>query len=929
MDIDCEGSIYLTGYYGDANYGPGLVGVMKLDGDTGDRMYDLTITNNFDAHDSRSLPRDIFIQNDTLYVVATQQIIDFGRAAYITSLNPTDGEEYSRNRIGIETDECASLSEIDAFFNGEVNLSQRIENEFRLFRPNAANNQLLFDLRHHTAIDESKFLAWDERKVIALQEKLPSGENMIFVYTQASDFESFEVDSLLIGSDGELEDLTIWNDYQAILTNEDGDQVVHIIQDNNPVSTSFVLDTDVPKNLTEPRIDRFMLGGLRYAGKNEFKQYDFSFPFDQNLVIPYNQPITVYDNERGSNNGYICGSNDGDQPIVTSINIPNETVRWETVFPFEGIAHFLVYERIESDVYTTGVSDGNLFVSKLDGAGEIEWLYNDDVINLENTVPFDLALDYGRNTIAIAAKQYNQDGTSDGLLMVFNLQGGLIHVERYPTEIGAQNEVAAIENQPDGRYVFGGRHHTEEFGKQGFFAYVDVDGVTLDLGVSGVVFYDENQNKIQDADEFGISGEPVEVDVLTENLLTDVDGMYFIRGEVGQKYLMSPSLDDSWTLTTDSLDYTVTYDPMNPDIFDRDFGFYKELEEDEAVVNISSDPTRCNTIVNFKMRYGNEGKLIEDARVELLLDSRTTLVDVLPEPDEVISNMNTETLIWYQDTIHPFQNFDVLLDIQMASEQSTGESLCYLASIFRDDEEEALKTYEYKPVVLCSYDPNDKLVMPAGIEDEGYTLFGDSLLNYTVRFQNTGNDFAQNIRILDTLDANLDVETFKVTNSSFPVRTTIQGPAVEFFFADIYLQDSLSNEPASHGFVSYEIMLNEDVSDNTLIENTAHIIFDFNPPIITNTTKNTMVDLLPVSVFEYLEQDQVQVFPNPTTGKFELLFKEGIPRGGFQVKIRNSLVSIVKSNASGQFDISEMAEGIYFIEIEYEGRSYVCRVVKI
>lgn len=929
LEIDCEGNVYLAGYYGNSGYGPGLTGVMKLDGNTGDRIYDLTITNNFDMHDGESVPRDIFIQNDTLYVVSTQQTIDFGKAPYVTSLNPFDGTEYAKNQISVEGNECASLSDIDAYFNGEVHTGELIENQFRLLRPNDMDNQIQLRLRHHTAIDKSLIYTWDERKFVAIQERLPNDQNMIFVYTGTEDLYSFDVDSFPIGEDDVLEELIIWGDHYGVVTNEDNNQVVYIIEEDESTNTRLVLETDVPRSSSEAKIKRFMRGGFRYAGKNEVKIFNVSSPFTLDFSVPYTQPMAVYGNDIGLGNIYLCGSSEDNQPIVNSLSFSTQLPNWTTVFPFEGIAHFLAIERIESNVYTAGVSDGNMFVSRLNEFGEIDWLYNDDVINLENTVPLDLAIDYEKNTIAIAAKQYEVDGSSDGLLLIFNMQGSLIFIERYPSELGAQNEVVAIENQPDDRYVFGGKHHTEEFGKQGFIAYANVDGVTLDLGVSGVVYYDENQNKIQDAGEYGLADENIVIDVLESDLLTDIDGQYFIRSVVGDKYNIQATLDDSWTLTTDSMDYTVTYDPMNPDIFDRDFGFYKELEEDQAVVNLSSDPTRCNTVVNFKMRYGNAGELLEDVRVELILDPRTTLVDIFPEPDEIISDPDSEILVWNQDTIHPFQNFDVLIDLAMASEQSTGESLCYLASVFKNDEEEALNTFEYKPVVLCSYDPNDKLVTPAGIGEEGFTLFGDSLLNYTVRFQNTGNDFAQNIKILDTLDANLDIETFKVTNSSFPVRTTIDGRAVEFFFADIYLQDSLSNEPASHGFVSYEIKLNSDVSDNTLIENTAYIIFDFNPPIITNTTQSTMVDLLPVSVSEKLEQEQLQLFPNPTTGKFRLVLEGGVIDNTFNAVLRNSLGSKVQSNTDGNFDISEMTDGIYFVELEYEGRKYVCRLVKI
>ena len=87
---------------------------------------------------------------------------------------------------------------------------------------------------------------------------------------------------------------------------------------------------------------------------------------------------------------------------------------------------------------------------------------------------------------------------------------------------------------------------------------------------------------------------------------------------------------------------------------------------------------------------------------------------------------------------------------------------------------------------MCSYDPNDKIVSPPGVKGENYTLKGEKLI-YTVRFQNTGNAPAIDVKILDTLSSSLDMNTFKVLNSSFPATTSVRGREVEFYFKDIGL----------------------------------------------------------------------------------------------------------------------------------------------
>jgi len=134
-----------------------------------------------------------------------------------------------------------------------------------------------------------------------------------------------------------------------------------------------------------------------------------------------------------------------------------------------------------------------------------------------------------------------------------------------------------------------------------------------------------------------------------------------------------------------------------------------------------------------------------------------------------------------------------------------------------------------------------------------------------VRFQNTGNDTAFNVVIIDTLSASLDLNTFEVIASSHPVQTELKpNGIVTFRFHNILLPDSNVNEPASHGFVRYTVHALPGLPANTVITNTAHIFFDLNEAVAPNTTTNTMVYVIPVSVYEPTVQNgSAIIFPNP------------------------------------------------------------------
>ena len=144
--------------------------------------------------------------------------------------------------------------------------------------------------------------------------------------------------------------------------------------------------------------------------------------------------------------------------------------------------------------------------------------------------------------------------------------------------------------------------------------------------------------------------------------------------------------------------------------------------------------------------------------------------------------------------------------------------------------------------LIGSYDPNDKRVVPTGLGPIHLTSPNDDF-EYTIRFQNVGNDTAFTVVVLDTLSEYLDVSTFKTLTTSHPYTVEIiEGNIVRWNFNNILLVDSNTNELESHGFVKFSISQKEGNENGTVIENTAGIYFDFNFPIITPTIFNTIMD---------------------------------------------------------------------------------------
>ena len=172
--------------------------------------------------------------------------------------------------------------------------------------------------------------------------------------------------------------------------------------------------------------------------------------------------------------------------------------------------------------------------------------------------------------------------------------------------------------------------------------------------------------------------------------------------------------------------------------------------------------------------------------------------------------------------------------------------------------------------VVAAYDPNDKQVIPSGTGPDGIIETSDSLLQYTIRFENTGGDDALYVRLEDQLSPQLDLSTLRPLGGSHPYTVRVDdGGYMQVEFTDIVLRPVREDSLNAQGYFSYSIRQRPGLQPGDRIENTAEIYFDFNDPIVTNTTVNTIAR--PVGTrTPRLRRGGLVVFPNPSQGTVTL-----------------------------------------------------------
>jgi uncharacterized repeat protein (TIGR01451 family) len=250
--------------------------------------------------------------------------------------------------------------------------------------------------------------------------------------------------------------------------------------------------------------------------------------------------------------------------------------------------------------------------------------------------------------------------------------------------------------------------------------------------------------------------------------------------------------------------------------------------------------------------------------------------------------------------------------------------------------------YRFNDTAYCieplraSYDPNIKIVEPA-LGDSGIIRKGDTVLNYTIYFQNTGNDTAFDVVVLDTLHENLDWNSFQLAGASDPVVVSfLDSNIVEFRFSNIYLPDSNVDEPNSHGVIYFSIHVKDSLPEFSQVTNSVGIYFDYNPPIITNTVLNTIVFTKidstndTTGMHDFYARMSLKIYPNPNDGSRLFIEIEHLPITQIAIKdLQGKLVRkfFVEPNRKQVIDVSGLESGTYIVRAKGDDGELVKKLV--
>lgn len=374
--------------------------------------------------------------------------------------------------------------------------------------------------------------------------------------------------------------------------------------------------------------------------------------------------------------------------------------------------------------------------------------------------------------------------------------------------------------------------------------------------ISGTVFIDENPNCQIDGNEIGLENNLIHL--LPEDIytFTDSTGFYSFKKSNGPATIEYIPFINGMNNCVASGTYSTNI--ANSTIIDSlDFGLQTATINYDARCELFVGASRPGYIQMANITIQNiSSTTIHHIQTVLTFDSMYTFQGASLIPDSIIGYK----AYWTFDSLLIGKIKNIYLSLTPLSTQMIGNQYMYTLQISADGD--TINTTNnldtVRGIVSGSYDPNHKIATPTGMGTEGF-IENNATLNYYIEFQNTGTDTAFTVKLTDELDQNLDLSTLTIQGSSHSMYYTLNNRMLTFYFNNILLPDSNKDYQKSIGYVAYSIKPKPN-SLGSKIRNNANIYFDFNEPIITNTTINTIG--VPTNILN-IEMDDIIAYPIP------------------------------------------------------------------
>jgi len=589
----------------------------------------------------------------------------------------------------------------------------------------------------------------------------------------------------------------------------------------------------------------------------------------------------------------------------------------------------------------SGPGNSNYKIVKTDSSGTIQWqklytgMWDDNLAALVATDDGGYLVGGHSHSGIGYDKTENPNGYRNFWIIKTDDSGGI----QWQNTIGGDNEfLQTIIPTFDGGYLLGGIAYGNGYTGDiidSLHGSSDVWIVKITNNynqIQGKTYADLNSNQQQEPGEPALAY--LRITEVNSNRLafSHANGFYSVTVVDTGNFVVIPDYVNLFTPVPSA--HPVTFTSIHQSDSLNDFAFAPTSVSNDLCLTISpTSPFRSGFNASYTVNYSNQGTTTLLPTIVFYPDANVSFLSASITPTTV----TPDSVIFVLSAITPFQTGQITITISVDLGLPIGTLINSGAMILpiANDANPGCNSAYWEVLTTGSFDPNDILVNRYFLYD--YEMSTPPDLEYIINFQNTGNDTAFTVKILNQLDTTrLDLSTLNIVTTSHEadIRFVYHERNLEFVMNNILLPDSNVNEPMSHGFVRYRIKPKSTVAVGDFIQNSATIYFDFNNPVITNTAVTSII--LPTGLSAIAYHTPPVIFPNPVANELTIQLKnsshEPVTIELFNIFGQRVMELFADKIPSGtwnkKFDVSSLDQGVYFIRINNNPDS-IGKIVKM
>jgi uncharacterized repeat protein (TIGR01451 family) len=426
----------------------------------------------------------------------------------------------------------------------------------------------------------------------------------------------------------------------------------------------------------------------------------------------------------------------------------------------------------------------------------------------------------------------------------------------------------------------------------------------------GITFHDENNNGQWDEGEPEIGNIRLGIPETGQSLSSGADGRFSTRVNSGV-YTVDPVGLRNWYVTGNT---TASIAEADSEVF---------VPIPLRALSNGYDLSVTFATTAWRRGFTNE-TIVQIANIGTAnaLDGELTLF--YPDEGYVVNASDTyrengKAYTWNLPVVKPGETISIAITDSIGLDAYTGQSLNFRAEVWAPGEDLDLSnnTYSEEIVVVGAIDPNDIIVSPMGEGQDGF-IEKDQLLTYTIRFENMGTWAATYVFIDNQISENLDLNSFTMISTSHPSTYRLHPDGLlEIAYINIDLPPAEVDSIGAHGYFKYSIKPKPDINPGDRILNIAGIVFDFEAPIITNTTLHTI----------FRTADQIEppnIYPNPFNPITQVQF-DVLRRSNVVIQVYDITGRLIETLVNGEqnagthvvsWNASRYASGMYLVRMQ-------------